>query len=438
MLTKLEDLNKVHMIGIASGVSSFVATYLLNLGVKVTASELNQDNQASKDWIEKGVLFKGGHNAKYITDDLDLVVFPNGPIPGNPECERAQELKLPTATVGQILGLISKRFKTIAVAGTHGKTTTSALIVWLLYKEYRELPNFVIGEEILDINKSYNFNPYNKYLVIEACEYKRQFLDRVPNPYISAIVNVDIDHTDYYKDQEDYNSAFKEFISNTQFATVIDSRGKNIGDIVKNLDIKVIDCKDIEPLYTDITAGLVGEHNRENVLRACGVSNALGIFPDIEDYPGVKSRFEYIGRTIHDSKIFLDYAHNPKKIRACLQGAKEQFPDKKIVLIWQPHSFERCISFKDDFSKSLDDADVVMIPNIYAPVRESEEYREKLSEEEFVHYLKERNRDKDIRYTKSFDNTAEQLEEFDEEAVLVFASAGNLKEIFKLMEIENE
>jgi UDP-N-acetylmuramate-alanine ligase len=104
MLTQLKNLNKVHMIGIASGVSSFVATYLLNLGVKVTASELNQDNQASKDWIEKGVLFKGGHNAKYITDDLDLVVFPNGPIPGNPECERAQELKLPTATVDRYLG----------------------------------------------------------------------------------------------------------------------------------------------------------------------------------------------------------------------------------------------------------------------------------------------------------------------------------------------
>jgi UDP-N-acetylmuramate--alanine ligase len=426
------------MIGIVSGAHELVATYLFNLGIDLTASEINQDNDVAKKWIDRGVLYKDGHNSQYISDELDLVILPNGPIPGNPEYEKAKELGLKVAKLPQILGLITSNFQTIAVAGTHGKTTTTALIIWMLYKEYRELPNFLIGGNIQGIEKEFNFNANSRYFVIEACEYKRQFLGRAPKPYITAITNVDFDHTDYYKDQEDYNSAFKEFISNTQFATVIDSRGTNIKDIVKDLDVRVIDCKDIESLYKDVTAGLVGKHNEENVLRACGVANALGIFPDIEDYPGVKSRFEYIGKTTHGSKVFLDYAHNPKKIRACLQGTKEQFPDKKIVLIWQPHSFERCISFKEDFSKSLNGADVVMIPNIYAPIREPKKYREKLSDEEFVHYLKEKNKEKDIRYTKSFDHTAEQLEEFGKDDILIFASAGDLKDIFKLMEIENE
>jgi UDP-N-acetylmuramate--alanine ligase len=435
---KLENLKKVHMIGIASGVSSFVATYLLNLGIEVTASEFNQNNQASKDWIERGVLYPGGHDARYITDDLDLVVFPNGPIPGNPECEKAQELKLSTVTVGQTLGLISKRFKTIAVAGTHGKTTTSALITWMLYKEYRELPNFVIGEEILEINKSFNFNPHSKYLVVEACEYKRQFLDRAPQPYISVITNVDLDHTDYYKDQEDYNSAFKDFISNSEYAVVIDSRGKNISHVVEDLNIRIVDCKDIEDMYQDVDANLFGKYNEENVLRTCGLANVLGIFPDIEDFPGVKSRFQYIGKNKNGSQIFLDYAHNPKKVRSCLKAARERFEDKKIVFIWQPHSIERSLTFKNDFANSLDNADVVLIPNIFAPIREQDEYRDKLTDEEFVQYLKDKNGKKDIRYTKSFDNTAEQLKEFGEESILIFASAGDLKEIFKLMEIENE
>jgi UDP-N-acetylmuramate--alanine ligase len=435
---KLENLKKVHMIGIASGVSSFVATYLLNLGIEVTASEFNQNNQASKDWIERGVLYPGGHDARYITDDLDLVVFPNGPIPGNPECEKAQELKLSTVTVGQTLGLISKRFKTIAVAGTHGKTTTSALITWMLYKEYRELPNFVIGEEILEINKSFNFNPHSKYLVVEACEYKRQFLDRAPQPYISVITNVDLDHTDYYKDQEDYNSAFKDFISNSEYAVVIDSRGKNISHVVEDLNIRIVDCKDIEDMYQDVDANLFGKYNEENVLRTCGLANVLGIFPDIEDFPGVKSRFQYIGNNKNGSQIFLDYAHNPKKVRSCLKAARERFEDKKIVFIWQPHSIERSLTFKNDFANSLDNADVVLIPNIFAPIREQDEYRDKLTDEEFVQYLKDKNGKKDIRYTKSFDNTAEQLKEFGEESILIFASAGDLKEIFKLMEIENE
>ncbi len=435
---KLEDLKKIHMIGIASGISSFVATYLLNIGINVTASEFNQENQASKDWIKRGILYPGNHDAKYITEDLDLVVFPNGPIPGNPECEKAQKLKLSTVTIGQILGLISKEFKTIAIAGTHGKTTTSALVTWLLYKEYRELPNFVIGDEILEIKKSFNYNPHSEYLVVEACEYKRQFLDRAPEPHISVITNVDIDHTDYYKDQEDYNSAFKEFISNSQFAAIIDSRGKNIGEIVKDLDTKIIDCKDIEGMYEEVTAGLHGQYNKENVLRACGVANLLGIFPDIEDFPGVTARFEYIGNDKNGNQIFLDYAHNPKKVRSCLRAAKERFQDKKIVFIWQPHSIERSLTFKKDFAQSLDSADVVLIPNIYAPIREQEQFRDKLTDEKFVQYLKDKNPDKDIRFTKTLDNTAEQLKEFDENSVLIFASAGDLKDIFKLMEIDYE
>lgn len=435
---KLEDLEKVHMIGIGSGVSSFVATYLINLGIGVTASEFNQESKSAKNWIEKGVLYEGGHNAKYITEDLDLVIFPNGPIPGNPECEKAQELELSIVNVAEILGLISRNFKTIAVAGTHGKTTTSALITWMLYKEFRELPNFVIGDEILEIDKSYNFNGHSEYLVLEACEYKRQFLDRAPTPYISVITNVELDHTDYYKNQEDYNNAFKEFISNSEFATIIDSRGKNISNIVSDLDVRVLDCKDIEDMYEGVTAGLYGDYNRENVLRACGVANLLGIFPDIEDFPGVKSRFEYIGKSDKGSEIYLDYAHNPKKVRSCLQAAKERFGDKKIVFVWQPHSIERSLSFKDEFASSIDDADVVLIPNIYAPIREQELYRGKISDEEFVEYLREHNQDKDIRYTKTFDNTSEQLKEFSEDSVLIFASAGDLKDIFKLMDIKNE
>jgi UDP-N-acetylmuramate--alanine ligase len=125
-------------------------------------------------------------------------------------------------------------------------------------------------------------------------------------------------------------------------------------------------------------------------------------------------------------------------VRSCLKAARERFEDKKIVFIWQPHSIERSLTFKNDFANSLDNADVVLIPNIFAPIREQDEYREKLTDEEFVQYLKDKNPKKDIRYTKSFDNTAEQLKEFGEESILIFASAGDLKEIFKLMEIENE
>ena len=432
---KLEDLKKVHMIGIASGISSFVATYLLNLGIEITASEINQDNHVAKEWINKKVLYPGGHDAKYITEDLDLVIFPNGPIPGNPECEKTEKLNLSVATIGQILGLISRKFKTIAIAGTHGKTTTSALITWLLYKEFREFPNFVIGDEILDINKSFNFNSNSEYLVLEACEYKRQFLDRAPKPYISVITNIELDHTDYYKDQEDYNSAFKEFLINTEYRIVYDSRGKNVNEVLKDIDIEKIDCSAIEGMYEEVTAGLFGDYNKENIIRTCGVANILGIFPDIEDFPGVSSRFQYIGKTKNENMVYLDYAHNPKKVKSCLKAAKEKFNDKKIVFIWQPHSIERSLTFEKDFSESLNDTDIVLIPNIYAPLRERNLYKDKLSDEDFVKFLKDNNPDKEIKYTRDFKNTVKELSEFNNNHIFIFASAGDLKDIFKLMDI---
>ena len=437
---KLEDLKKVHIIGIVSGFHSFVATHLLNMGIEVTASEATQDNDIAKEWIERGVLYKGGHDAQYITSDLDLVIFPNGPIPGNPECERAQELAVPTANLPEILGLITKDFKTIAVAGTHGKTTTSAVMIWMLYKEYGELPNFVIGDEILDIKKTYNINNHSEYLVIESCEFKRQFLDRVPNPYITVITNVELDHTDYYKDQEDYNSAFREFISHTRYKAVIDSRKDNVMDVIG--EIPYIDCKDIEEMYDGVTAGLHGKYNHENVMRVCGTANILGIFPDIEDFPGVSARFQYIGTTEKGNEVYLDYAHNPDKIVSCLQEAKELYPEKKIIFIWQPHSIERSVLFKDDFAKSIEGADVVLIPNIFIPLREMENYkkagfRDQISDKDFVDYIKEHSK-KDVRYTENFKQTAEELKSFDKDSIFVFASAGDLKDIFKLMHITNE
>jgi UDP-N-acetylmuramate--alanine ligase len=444
MLTKDEinnldilSLHKIHFIGITSGFNSFCANYLISKGIKVTASEIKQDSPEAKEWVEKGVLYPGGHDAKYITDDVELVVYPNGPIPGNPECEATEAKGIRAITIAQMTGIISKNFKVIAIAGTHGKTTTSSLVVWLLYKQFGTLPNFIIGDNILNINKSWNYNPTVEYLVIEACEYKRQFLDRAPTPYISVLTNVELDHTDYYKSQEDYNSAFSEFISNTSKYVVLDSSGINIDDVIKNSNsnASIVDVQTIEEDYTDVRGNLRGNHNKENVLRVCGVAHALDIVPNIEDFPGVASRFEYKGDTANGIPVYLDYAHNPKKIMSCLQEAKEMYPNKKIVFVWQPHSFERTYSFQDEFAHSLGNADIILIPNIFAPTREQDQFKDLITAESFVAYLKEKNSDKEISYTKDFENTANIInnEKYNDEYVCVLASAGDLKEILSML-----
>lgn len=434
----IQNLKRVHFIGIVSGFNSFCANYLLERNIKVTASEINQNNKEAQDWIKKGVLYPGGHNAQYITNDIDLVVFPNGPIPGNPECEETERKAIPAITVGQMLGIISKNFKVIAVAGTHGKTTTSALIVWLLYKKYGIKSNFVIGDKILQWNQSWNYNKNSKYLVIEACEYKKQFLDRAPSPYISVITNIELDHTDFYHSQEEYNIAFSEFISNSK-NVVIDTESINVKEVLKksNNAFKITDIKDIRDKYLNVKSPLIGNHNRENVLKACGVAEILDIPPSFGEFPGVESRFEYKGNTKNGMKIFSDYAHNPQKIEACLQGAKEGFPSKRIILVWEPHSYERTNTFKQQFSESLEIADIVMIPDIFAPVREQEQYKDIISAESFVQYLKERHPEQEILYSKDFQKTSELLldSEYDNKYIAILASAGNLKDIIPMLNL---
>jgi len=434
----IQNLKKVHFIGIISAFDSFCAEYLLEKGIKVTASEIKQDNKEAQDWIKRGVLYPGGHDAKYITNDVDLVIFPNGPIPGNPECEETERKGIPAITVGQMLGLISKQFKVIAIAGTHGKTTTSALVVWLLYKQYGIKPNFVIGDKILEWNQSWNFNKNSEYLVIEACEYKKQFLDRAPSPYIAVVTNVDLDHTDFYHSQQEYNSAFSEFISNAQ-NVVINLPGENIKDVIDGSTKKfnVINVKDIREQYVNIKSPLIGEYNRENVFRACGAANILNIVPSLGDFPGVESRFEYKGNTEYGMRVFLDYAHNPQKIKSCLQGAKEAYPNKKIIFVWEPHSYERTNTFKAQFADSLIMADVIMIPDIFAPVREKEEYKNIISAESFVNYLKEKHPEKEILYTKNYKNTASLLlnDDYNGGYIAILASAGNLKDIISMINL---
>jgi UDP-N-acetylmuramate--alanine ligase len=437
----LKSLKKVHFIGINSGFNSFCANYLIEKGVKVTASEINQDSEDARKWIERGVLYEGGHSGSYITDDLDLVVYPTGPIPGNPECEQAEKKNIPTIALAKLTGLIGKEYKVIAVAGTHGKTTTSALVVWTLYKALGTLPNFIIGDHILQIDKSWNFNPQSEYLVIEACEYKKQFLDRAPAPYLTVVTNIELDHTDYYKTQKQYNDAFVEFISNTKEALVISKTGDNIEKVLKELknpDLKIINVDQFKEKYSEVSAGLKGDYNKQNILRACGVAEFLNLKVDIEDFPGVSARFEFKGNTENGMPVYLDYAHNPTKIRACLRATRENFEEKKIIFVWEPHSFERTYSFKEQFAQSFNDADIILIPYIFAPTREEKRYEELITVEGFVEYLKEKNPGKQIEHTKDLENTAKILSEmkYNEDYITVLAGAGNLHKILTFLNLD--
>ncbi|MBC7694194.1 MAG: UDP-N-acetylmuramate--L-alanine ligase [Burkholderiales bacterium] len=294
-----------------------------------------------------------------------------------------------------VLGEITKQFKTIAIAGTHGKTTTTTLVAHILKTAGIDCFAFLGG-----ISQNYHTNlllgnakDKNAYVVVEADEYDRSFLTL--HPYITVITSVDADHLDIYGDQDAMHQTYTQFAKQVQkdgFLIVKKNVDNDLNLNVKrliyslNLDteysadsIEIIDgefCYNIkspiEPV-SQVAIGLPGLHNVENSIAAIAVAQQLGIKGDVinkalRSFKGVKRRFDY--RVKLKSMVYIDdYAHHPEELRAAITAAKQLYPDKKVTGIFQPHLFSRTRDFADGFAESLDLLDVCVLLEIY-PARE--------------------------------------------------------------------
>jgi UDP-N-acetylmuramate--alanine ligase len=435
-------IKTVHFIGITSPFSSFCASVLRSRGVTVTASEQNQDSESAKEWISAGVLIPGPHNSANITSTIDLVIFPNAALPGNPEVEQTIATNIPFVYIQQLLGFLSKGYKTIAIAGTHGKTTTTAIIIWLLHKTLGT-PNFIVGDakdRIAELDKNWNINPQSEYLVLEACEYKKQFLERAPQPFISVITHIDLDHTDFYHSQAEYNKAFEEFLTPTVDTIIIDASKENekaVLSAITGVKANIINTHSIKVSSPRIESPLFGQHNQENLIRALAVGSALNI-PETEvrkalaTFPGISSRFEFKGKTKHGTPVYKDFAHNPQKVRSCLAGAKEAFPTTRLIALYQPHNHERTSSFRHELVNALELADCIMFPNIYS-IRETEQDKALISATEFYTLITEKYPNKQVIFTEDlppYNKTLQQLNDIDgPNSLIVIMSAGDVDKI---------
>ncbi len=294
-----------------------------------------------------------------------------------------------------VLGEITKQFKTIAIAGTHGKTTTTTLVTHILKTAGIDCFAFLGG-----ISQNYHTNlllgdatDKDAYVVVEADEYDRSFLTL--HPYISVITSVDADHLDIYGDKNAMNETYTQFASQVQKDGFLIVK-KNVDNDLSlngkrliyslNLDteysassIEIIDgefCYNInspiEPV-SHVAIGLPGLHNVENSIAAVAVAQQIGVKGDVinkalRSFKGVKRRFDY--RIKSKSVVYIDdYAHHPEELRAAITAAKQLYPDKKVTGIFQPHLFTRTRDFADGFAESLDLLDVCVLLDIY-PARE--------------------------------------------------------------------
>ncbi len=286
----------------------------------------------------------------------------------------------------EVLGIISKSMFTIAVAGTHGKTTTSSIIAHILKDSGYDCSAFLGG-----IATNYNSNILfgnNNTVVVEADEYDRSFLTLHPD--ISIITSMDADHLDIYGDKEHLTESFQLFASQLKHGGKLIYRkglalnegytyaANEVADIqAVNIHIKedsfFFDFKSETKIIENIQFGLPGLHNIENAIAAIKVALLLEIPADkikqaLASFKGVKRRFEYIVKS--ENHIYIDdYAHHPEELRACIQAVKSLYPDKKLTTIFQPHLYSRTRDFADGFAEVLTMADELILLDIY-PARE--------------------------------------------------------------------
>lgn len=362
----LEKIKKAHFVGIGGIGVSAIARMMLAEGKKVSGSD-NSSSAIIDELGRLGAKVFSGHSADNIDDDVDLIVHTPAVGFGNPELKKAKKLNIPTLSYPEILGLISKNKFTIAVAGTHGKTTTTAMIGEILIDAKKE-PTIIVGS-LLKSRDSNFVSGKGKYLVVEACEYKRSFLNL--NPSILVITNIDADHLDYYKDISDIERAFSELVSKIGKTgyVVCDPYSPHIREATEDAKCGVVDYTEF--IDDKLKLKIPGKHNILNAATALAVSHILQIDKkpaekSLRDFSGTWRRFEYKGKTKKGSLVYDDYGHHPTEIMATLAGAKELHPKSKIIVAFQPHLYSRTKNHLAEFGKSFKDADIVIVAPIYA------------------------------------------------------------------------
>lgn len=385
---------KIHFVGIGGIGVSALARYYLAKGCEISGSDL-ADSEITRALEKLGAkIFIGKHKAKNLPKNVNLVVFSPAIEEKNPELKEAKKRKILTLSYPQALGKLTKENFTIAVCGSHGKSTVAAMIGLILTKAKLD-PTVILGTKLKEFGDSNCRVGKGKYLVIEADEYKESFLNYWPK--IIVLLNIEYDHPDYFKDFSHYALAYKKFISHLPKDGILvankdDGVARKISATVKNTFFFSLKDKEAKKLKKILK--IPGSFNVSNALAALKVARILKIpdkisFKTLSKYRGSWRRFEIKRITLNGKKIMLvnDYGHHPTQVRETVFAAREKFPKKKIILVFQPHQYQRTYSFWKDFVKAFKKApfDLAIITEIYAVAgREDKNIMKKISAEKLV------------------------------------------------------
>ncbi len=389
----LEQIKSVYLLGIGGIGMSALARYFHGNGVTVSGYDLTPSEITDK-LICIGINIHFTDDVKLIPNNIDLVIYTPAIPKSHSEFNYFIEHKIKMLKRSEVLGLITNGHKTIAISGTHGKTTTTSLCSHL-FQQFGNKINAFIGGIALNFQSNYVFDKDADTFIVEADEFDRSFLTLHPD--ITIATSIEADHLDIYGSSDELKKTFIKFfeqikpggflihhksleIPEIKNVTAISYHiSDNTADVfAQNIRIEngfyVFDLNFNNKIFKDLHFGTPGLHNLENAIAAC---TSLLITNDVDSiklgevlnsFKGVHRRFETV---FQNNEILLmdDYAHHPTEISTCLNSLKKLYPTKKITAIFQPHLFSRTRDFADDFAQSLALADNLILLNIY-PARE--------------------------------------------------------------------
>ena len=409
---------------------SAFAQMMQNDGIDVSGSD--RDTSPVIELLEKkGIHVVIPQRTENVPEDAEIVVYSDAVPADNPERTRAKELGIPQFSYFQMLGKVSKEKRTVAVAGTHGKTTVAGMLAKILY-DAGASPTAIIGSIVKDFGSNYLHGDSDTF-VVEACEYRDHLLEL--SPKVLVINNLEWDHTDYFQSLSALQETFKKAIDKvpTDGVIITNLNNKNIAPLLAGAKARVIDYTK-EPSFE---LRMLGEFNQENARAAAAAARV--VLPSISDsiittslssFQGTWRRFEYKGESSNGADVYDDYAHHPTAVKETLYALRESrkatpYGDHcRILVAFHPHLYSRTRDLLDEFATAFRDADKVFIAPIYA-ARETDDGT--ISSE----ILAKRIRANGVDATAfgSFDEIENALGEAGENDVIITMGAGDIYKV---------
>ena len=394
-IPEMRRINTIHFVGIGGAGMCGIAEVLYNQGYQITGSDI-KDSAVTKRLTSLGMTIFIGHDAKNVAD-ADVIVVSSAIDKSNPEIQAALMARLPVVRRADMLGELMRYRHSIAVAGAHGKTTTTSLLTMMLTEAGLD-PTYVIGGKLNASGKNASLGQ-SRYLVAEADESDASFLSL--RPMAAIVTNIDEDHMETYgNDFNKLKQAYIQFLQNMPFYGLAVLCGDDpelssmIDDIARPVltfglqehnDVRAVKLvvdgvkthftvlrKDRDPL--PLTLNIPGEHNVYNALAAITLATDEGVNDDaiiqaVSKFAGVGRRFEHQADVVYDgSNVLLidDYGHHPTEVAATIKAARQSYPDRRLVMMFQPHRYSRTRDCFDDFVKVLSEVDELLLLDVYS------------------------------------------------------------------------